>query len=153
LRTTTQIFGTVASLIAVIILAPCRMMPCFSTAVPTMNPGTSERNSSGTLNASHSCTKRVALSAESTNSTPPLCSELFATTPMTSPFRRAKPTVTSRAHSAWISKYEPSSTRPLTKRRMSKAIRSLAGTSAARSTAGASWGTLAGGVPCQLSGR
>src|SRR5436309_2302660 len=45
---------------AVIILAPCRMMPCFSTTEPTMNPGTSARNSSGTLNASHSCTNRAA---------------------------------------------------------------------------------------------
>ena len=61
-----------------IILAPCRMMPCFSTAVPTMKPGTSARNSSGTLNASQSCTKRVALSAESTKSTPPLNIELLA---------------------------------------------------------------------------
>src|SRR6266545_3404460 len=60
LRTTTQIFGTVASAIALIILAPWRMMPWRSTAAPTMNPGTSDRNTSGTLNASHSCTNRVA---------------------------------------------------------------------------------------------
>ena len=33
-------------------------MPCFSTALPTMKPGTSWRNTSGTLNASHSHTKR-----------------------------------------------------------------------------------------------
>ena len=38
----TQIFGTVASETALIIFAPCRMMPCFSTAVPTMKPGTSD---------------------------------------------------------------------------------------------------------------
>src|SRR4051795_13730609 len=81
LRTITETFGTVASDTAVIILAPWRMIPCRSTAVPTMNPGTSARNSSGTLNASHSCTNLVALSAESTNSTPPLNIGLFATTP------------------------------------------------------------------------
>ena len=83
MRTTTQIFGTVASDTAVIIFAPCLMMPCRSTAVPTMNPGTSARNSSGTLNASQSWMNRVALSAESTNSTPPLNIGLFATTPVT----------------------------------------------------------------------
>ncbi len=56
---------------AEIILAPWRMMPMRSTALPIMNPGTSARNTSGMPKASHSQTKRVALSAESTNSTPP----------------------------------------------------------------------------------
>ena len=78
-----------------------------------MKPGTSDRNTSGTLNASQSCTNRVALSAESMNSTPPLNIELLPTTPTTSPSSRPKPTVTSRAHSAWISKNDPSSSRPL----------------------------------------
>ena len=104
LRTTTQIFGTVASLIAVIIFAPWRMIPCFSTAAPTMKPGTSARNSSGTLNASHNCTNRVALSAESTNRTPPLCSELLATTPTVRPASRPNPTLTSRAQRSCTSK-------------------------------------------------
>ena len=114
LRTTTEIFGTVASATALIIFAPCRMMPCLSTAVPTMKPGTSARKSSGTLNASHNWMNRVALSAESTNSTPPLNIGLFATTPVTWPASRANPMVSSRAHSAWISKKEPSSTSPRT---------------------------------------
>ena len=104
MRTTTQIFGTVASAIAAIIFAPCRMMPCRSTAVPTMKPGTSARNSSGIPNASQVWMNRAALSAESTNSTPPLNMGLFAITPMTWPSRRAKPVTTSLAHSAWISK-------------------------------------------------
>ncbi len=112
LRTTTHNFGTVASLIAVIIFAPCRMMPCFSTCVPTMKPGTSDRNTSGTLNASHSWTKRAALSAESTNNAPPLALELFATMPTTSPSIRANPTISSVAHNAWISKNESASTSP-----------------------------------------
>ncbi len=43
LRNTTQTWGTVASDTAVIILAPCRMIPCRSTSIPIMNPGTSER--------------------------------------------------------------------------------------------------------------
>ena len=58
-----EIFGTVASLTALIIFAPWRMMPWRSTFVPIMKPGTSARNSSGTLNASHSQMKRAALSA------------------------------------------------------------------------------------------
>ena len=43
LRTITEIVGTVASATAVIIFAPCRMMPCRSTALPIMKPGTSAR--------------------------------------------------------------------------------------------------------------
>ena len=77
-----------------------------------MKPGTSARNSSGTLNASQSWTNRVALSAESTNSTPPLNIELLPTTPTTSPSSRPKPMVSSAAQSAWISKNEPASSSP-----------------------------------------
>ena len=96
-RTTTQNFGTVASDTAVINLAPWRMMPWRSTLDPTMKPGTSARNTSGMLNASHSHTNRATLSEESTNSTPPLCTGWLATTPITWPSRRASPTTTSFA--------------------------------------------------------
>ena len=51
--------GTVASATAVIIFAPCRMMPCRSTALPIMNPGTSAKYSRGMLNASHCQMKRA----------------------------------------------------------------------------------------------
>jgi hypothetical protein len=71
LRTITEIFGTVASETAEIILAPERMMPSRSTFEPIMNPGTSAKNSSGMLNALQVQMKRAALSDESTNSTPP----------------------------------------------------------------------------------
>src|SRR6202051_4777963 len=71
LRTITEIFGTLASETALIILAPWRMMPSFSTWVPIMNPGTSARNRSGMLNALQVEMKRAHLSDESTNSTPP----------------------------------------------------------------------------------
>ena len=64
-------FGTVALDTAYNIFAPWRMMPCCSTFVPTMKPGTSCRNSSGMLNASQRFTKRAALSAEFTSRTPP----------------------------------------------------------------------------------
>ena len=45
--------ATAPSETALIIFAPCRMMPSRSTCVPIMNPGTSAKNSSGTLNALH----------------------------------------------------------------------------------------------------
>ena len=109
-----------------------------------MKPGTSARNSSGTLNASQSWMKRVALSAESTNSTPPLNIGLFATTPMACPASRAKPTISSRAHSAWISNSESESTIPRTYLRMSNAWRSLTGTSPRRSAGAGSPGVLRG---------
>ena len=77
----TDTLGTVASLTAVTILAPWRMIPWRSTAEPIMNPGTSARKTSGMLNASQHQMKRAALSAESTNSVPARCAELLATTP------------------------------------------------------------------------
>jgi hypothetical protein len=77
--------GTVASATAEIILAPWRMMPMRSTALPIMKPGTSAKNSSGTLKASHSQMKRAALSAESTNSTPPFHLGWLATIPTVRP--------------------------------------------------------------------
>ena len=89
MRTITDSFGTVASLTAEIILAPWRMIPCFSTAVPIMKPGTSARNSSGIPNALQVQMKRAALSAESTNSTPPLNFGWLATIPTTRPSSRA----------------------------------------------------------------
>src|SRR3970040_1931718 len=47
------------------------MMPARSTLLPTMKPGTSCRNTSGMLKASHSMMKRAALSAECTSRAPP----------------------------------------------------------------------------------
>ena len=89
MRTITEIFGTVASDTAEIILAPERMMPWRSTCVPIMKPGTSARNSSGTLKALQVQMKRAALSEESTNSTPPFCRGWLATMPTTRPSSRA----------------------------------------------------------------
>jgi hypothetical protein len=89
LRTTTEIFGTVALDTAETIFAPWRMMPWRSTCVPIMKPGTSARNKSGMLNALQVQMKRAALSDESTNNTPPRCLGWFATMPTTRPSRRA----------------------------------------------------------------
>jgi hypothetical protein len=135
----------------VIILAPCRMMPCFSTAEPTMKPGTSERNSSGTLNASQSWTNRVALSAESTNSTPPLNIELLPTTPTTSPSAgRSRPSAPGPQRLDLEERALVDDA--LDVARMSKACRSLAGTSAARSTWPARLGR-GGGAASWTAGR
>ena len=77
----TVTFGTVASDTANSILAPWRMMPCFSTAEPTTKPGTSCRNTSGMPYASHSHTNRADLSAEFTSSVPPSTFGCDATMP------------------------------------------------------------------------
>src|SRR5215211_6988551 len=92
------------------------MMPWRSTSVPIMNPGTSARNTRGRLKASHSHTNRATLSAESTNSTPPLCSGWLATTPTARPSIRPRPQTTSGANSRLISKKLPSSTTAPTSR-------------------------------------
>jgi hypothetical protein len=114
LRTITLTFGTVASLTAVIILAPWRMMPSRSTWEPIMKPGTSARKTRGTLKALLSQMKRAALSAESPNRTPPLTAGLLATMPTLLPSSRPKPTISSGAKRGLISKKLPSSTRPST---------------------------------------
>jgi len=54
------------------------------------------------LKASHNQMNRVALSALSVNSTPPLTAELLATMPTVSPFIRPKPTTSSAAKSGLI---------------------------------------------------
>ena len=117
----TAMRGTRASHTANSIFAPCRMMPCFSTADPIMKPEMSCRNSSGMPYALHSQTKRAALSDESGNRTPPRNFELFATMPTGRPSSRAKPVTSSFAHSAFISNHEPSSTRASTSSWMSNA--------------------------------
>ena len=128
MRRITLIFGTVASLTANSILAPCRMIPCFSTALPTMKPGTSCRNTSGMLNASHSHTKRAALSAAFTSSAPPSTIGWLATMPTGRPSMRASAVTRFFAHSGFIQSTSPSSTIALTTLRMSYARRGAVGT-------------------------
>jgi len=149
----TDSLGTVASLTAVTIFAPWRMIPWRSTSVPIMNPGTSARNSSGTLNASHSQTNRAALSAESTNSTPPFCIGLLATMPTGRPSSSASPVITSGANSGIRSKNDSASMSPSIRSCMSYARCSSAGTAAAVSNRAASRGSYRGGVWRQLCGK
>ena len=88
------------------------MMPWRSTSVPIMNPGTSARNTSGMLNASHSQMNRAALSAESTNRTPPTMAGLLATMPTGRPSISPKPVTSSGAKSGLISKNDSASISP-----------------------------------------
>jgi hypothetical protein len=118
LRTTTLIFGTVASDTAVIIRAPWRMMPSRSTCEPIMKPGTSARKIRGTLKASQLKMKRAALSAESPNSTPPLTSGLLATIPTEAPFIRPNPVMSSGAKRGLVSKKLSASISPSMKPRI-----------------------------------
>ena len=96
--------------------------------------------------------KRAALSAESTNSAPPLCIELLATTPIGRPSSSAKPTITSGANSGLTSKKLWASTRPSISRCMSNATRSLAGTTSAVSTVAGASAAYRGSGARQLSG-
>ncbi len=66
-----------------------RTAPVVSESGPTMNPGVSQRNRTGTSNASHSWRKRAALSAPGVSIAPPRCDGLFATTPSGRPSMRA----------------------------------------------------------------
>ena len=107
-----MIRGMLRLAMALIIFAPWRMMPCFSTALPIMKPGTSLRNTSGRPKASQSVMKRVALSALSTKSTPPFTRGWLARMPTGFPSSRAKPVMISRAKSFFTSRKLPSSTSP-----------------------------------------
>ncbi len=109
MRTTTQTLGTVASLTAAMNLAPCLMIPCRSTAVPIMKPGTSARKSRGISKASQSQMKRAALSAESAKRTPPFTRGWLAIMPTTLPFIRPNPVMISGANLFFTSQKEPAS--------------------------------------------
>ena len=61
--------------------AKWRTVAVRSAAGPTMKPGVSHRNSTGSSNASHSCRKRAALSAPSASIAPPRWVGSLATTP------------------------------------------------------------------------
>ena len=58
------ILGTVASANANNSLAPCRMMPPYSCAVPGRKPGTSTKVTKGMLNASQNLTNLAAFTDE-----------------------------------------------------------------------------------------
>ncbi len=74
-----------------------------------MNPGVSQRNTSGTSNASHSCMKRAALSAASTSIAPPRWAGLLATTPIARPSTRASAVTIPSPHPRRSSSTEPAS--------------------------------------------
>ena len=67
-----------------------RTVAVFSASGPTMKPGVSHRNSSGSPNASHSCMNRAALSAPSASIAPPRWAGLLAITPSGRPSSRGR---------------------------------------------------------------
>ena len=97
-------FGTVALATACSIFEPWRMIPAASTFVPTMNPGTSCRKTSGTPKALQRFTKRAALSDESLSRMPPSCRGWLATMPAGRPPKRAKQVTIVLAHCGLRSK-------------------------------------------------
>ena len=117
-----------------------------------MKPGTSARNINEILNASQSHTKRAALSAESTNKTPPLCIGLLATIPTTLPSSSAKPVTSSVAQSGFTSKKESSSTRPTKKLWMSYPALSTLGSTLRVSGVEGALGEYRGGSSRQFIG-
>src|SRR2546428_354713 len=83
------------------------MMPARSTLLPTMKPGTSWKNTSGTPKASHSMMKRAALSAESMSRAPPSTIGWLAITPTGWPLSRARAVTMFLAQPGLISKSRP----------------------------------------------
>ena len=116
---TTVSFGTVASVNAYSSFAPWRMMPPHSWFVPGRKPGTSQKVSSGMLNASQKRTNRAPFTDESMSSTPAIARGWLPTTPIGWPFRRAKPITMFCAQCWWTSKKSPSSTMCANTSRMS----------------------------------
>ena len=106
------------------------------------------------LNASHSQMNRAALSALSTNSTPPRTFGWFASTPTTRPFRRANPVSSSPAKNSLISHHEPSSINASTSSRMSNGLFWFAGIISAIARCGAgSCAAATGGCSVKFCGR
>jgi len=99
--------------------------------------------------------KRAALSAESTNSTPPFTFGWLATIPTGRPSRRAKPTISSFAQRAWISMKEPASSSASSSSFMSNGLFSSAGISSpiGVSEAGASAEAAIALAPSVLGGE
>ncbi len=90
-----------------------RTSPVSSASGPTMIPGVSHRNSSGTSNASHSCRKRAALSAPSASMAPARWAGLLATMPSGRPSTSASAVIIPRAKPARSSSTEPVSASPV----------------------------------------
>ena len=85
----------------------CRTAPVASDSGPTMKPGVSQRKSTGTSNASHSCRKRAALSAPGVSIAPPRCDGLLATMPTGRPSTRASAVIMPGANPRRSSSTEP----------------------------------------------
>src|SRR5215213_6757576 len=104
------------------------------------------------LKASQSQMNRAALSALSTNSTPPRTAELLATMPTVSPSMRPNPVTSSAANKGLTSKKEPSSTSPSITSWTSNGVLSTSGTTLPSSTRAGASGWYEGGDSRLLDG-
>ena len=119
LRTTTVPIGTDR-------LAPMtksrekwRTVAVFSDSTPTMKPGVSQRETTGSPWASHSCRKRAALSAASASMAPPRCVGTLAITPIGAPSTRASAVIIPAPQPSRSSSTESTSARACSTARMS----------------------------------
>ncbi len=90
MRSTTAQTGTVSRAPATNIAPKRRTIAVRSAAGPTMNPGVSTSETTGSRCASHSPRNAVALSAASPSIAPPSCSGLLASSPTACPPMRAR---------------------------------------------------------------
>ena len=94
MRSTTAQTGTVSRAPATNIAPKRRTMAVRSASGPTMNPGVSTSETTGSRCASHSRRNAVALSAASPSIAPPRCRGLFTSSPTACPPRRASAVTT-----------------------------------------------------------
>ena len=87
----------------------CRTVAVFSDSGPTMNPGVSHSETTGSRCASHSCRKRAALSAASASIAPPRWVGTFAMTPTGAPSTRASAVIIPVPQPSRSSSTDPSS--------------------------------------------
>ena len=119
LRSTIAATGTRSCAPTTNIRLTWRTWPRLSISGPTMKPGVSMSETSGSACASHSCMKRAALSAASASIAPPRCIGLLAIRPTGRPSMRASAVTMPAPKPARSSSAEPGSTSASTTARMS----------------------------------
>ena len=105
----TQANGTVSVAPTTNMRLTWRTSAVSSASGPTMKPGVSHSERTGSPNASHSCRKRAALSALAASIAPARCSGLLAMTPIARPSIRASAVTMPGANDGRSSRTDPSS--------------------------------------------
>ena len=115
----TQAKGTVSEEPTTNMRLTWRTSAVSSASGPTMKPGVSHSESTGSPNASHNCKNRAALSALSASMAPAPCMGLLAMTPIARPSIRANAVTSPGANDGRSSRTDPSSASSSSARRMS----------------------------------